>query len=76
MSDTFVFGPVAGHATILDLEAWDTLDISALDYVSDTAALEDFEQQGADIVFDNGAGTTVTLLNTDLAVLSDEMILI
>jgi serralysin len=76
LSDTFVFGPVVGHATVFNLEAWDTLDISALDYVSDAAALKDFEQQGADIVFDNGAGTTVTLLNTDLAVLSDEMILI
>lgn len=76
LSDTFVLEPVSSSTTILDLEVWDTLDLGAFDYASDAAARADFSQQGGDVVFDNGAGTTLTLLDTDLALLTDELILI
>lgn len=76
LADTFVFGPFTGSTTVLDLEVWDTLDLNAFGYSSDAAALADFEQQGTHVVFDNDAGTVVTFLDTDLAWLTDEMILI
>jgi len=76
LADVFVLAANAGADTILDLEAWDTLDLRALNYASDAAARSDFTQQGADVVFDNDAGTSATLRNTQLALLTDDMILV
>lgn len=76
LSDTFVLETHTGADTILDLEAWDTLDLTAMGYSSDAAARSDFSQQGANVVFDNNAGMTVTLIDTQLALLTDDMILV
>jgi serralysin len=76
LSDTFVLKAFEETTQILDLEVWDTLDLSALGYGSQTQARDAFYQDGADVVFDNGAGTVATLIGTNLALLSDEMILI
>lgn len=76
LADTFVLELGIENSRILDLEAWDTLDLSAFDYTSKAAVFDEFRQDGADVVFYNGVNTTVTLVGTDLALLSDEMILI
>jgi uncharacterized protein YkwD len=76
LSDTFVLEAFEETTQILDLEAWDTLDLSAFGYGSQTQARNAFYQEGADVIFDNGAGAVATLIGTDLALLSDEMILI
>lgn len=76
LADTFVLEPLLSNSVIVDLEAWDTLDLSAMGFASDAGVRAYFNQQGRDVVFDNSAGTTVLLLNTDLALLSDEMILV
>ena len=74
-TDSFVFTP-GGIGTVLDLEPWDLLDLTAFGFASDTDARDRFTQAGPNVLFDDGAGTFVTLLGTTVDVLTDEMILV
>lgn len=73
-SDSFVFGyNNTGSNTVLDLEPWDTLDFSDLGYFSPEDLRNDMTEVGNDVVFDNGT-LEVTLLNTTLDQITDEML--
>lgn len=76
LADQFVFNPNQNTTTVLDLEAWDVIDLSLFDLANDAAAMELFEQQGDDVVFEDLTGTTIRFVDADLSILSDEMILV
>ncbi|MCJ7874808.1 DUF4214 domain-containing protein [Phaeobacter sp. J2-8] len=46
LSDTFAFVPNTSDSTVLDLEAWDSVDLRAFDYDTDAEARSYFSQQG------------------------------
>jgi Ca2+-binding RTX toxin-like protein len=77
LADSFVFDPAEtpGQKRVLDLEPWDSIDLSAFGYGSDAAARSHFSQQGADVVFED-QNVTVIFANTEMALISDEMILV
>ncbi|MBU2994089.1 DUF4214 domain-containing protein [Octadecabacter sp. B2R22] len=76
LSDSFIFSETVAETTVLDLEAWDFIDLTDFDLanVSDAQAL--FSQQGDDVVFDDDANATVTFVDTDISLITDDMILI
>lgn len=76
MSDHFVFAHEGTQNTVLDLEAWDRIDLSAFNYASDAVARNFFSQQGGDVVFDDQLDTIITFKSTDLGLITDEMILV
>ena len=74
MADRFVFdADHQGADRVLDLEAWDTLVFTGFGFADDAAARAAMTQAGADVLFDAG-GVSVTLVNTQLAQISDAMI--
>jgi len=76
LQDQFIFAPQdTGNTRIVDFESWDQLNLSGFDLADTDAALAQMEQRGADVVFSQD-GVNVTLLNTQLADLtSDQLIL-
>ena len=76
LSDRFVFDPnVGGQQRVLDLEAWDALDLSAFGYADAAAARGQFSQSDADLVFAD-QGVTAIFPGTGLAAITDDMLLI
>ncbi|UOA27516.1 hypothetical protein DSM107133_02244 [Pseudosulfitobacter sp. DSM 107133] len=76
LSDRFVFAP-DGMATarILDLEAWDTLDLRAFDFADRDSARAAFVQDGDDLVF-AAQDTQIRIDSFDLAGLGDQLLLV
>jgi Ca2+-binding RTX toxin-like protein len=75
-SDSFVFSTDAGSShTVTDLEIWDTMDFTAFGYDSSADATANMMQSGSDVVFAD-QNVTVTLLDTQLGTLTDDMFLI
>ena len=75
-SDIFVFDSTAASShTVADLETWDMLDFQAFGYDSADQVIDNMTQSGDDAVFVD-AEVTVTLLNTDLGSVSEDMILV
>ena len=76
LSDQFVFEAAAnGTHTVTDLEAWDTLVFEGFGYGTAAAARAQMTQTGRDVVFDD-QGVTITLLDTRLADIGGDMILV
>ncbi len=73
-ADTFVFGDNTGNDTVIDFDALndaEKIDLSGLSAITDFADLADpvaphIQQLGADVVIDDFAGSTITLLAVDL----------
>ncbi len=76
LSDRFVFSPADGgsHA-VLDLEAWDQLDLTGFGYGLAAAARLNMSEAGADLIFAD-QGVTVTFHNTQMSDITDTMLLI
>ena len=73
-ADLFVFDfSTGGSQTVTDFEAWDTLQFNGFNYASDAAVLALFSQSGNDVIF-NDQGVSLTLLDTQLALLTDNQI--
>ncbi|MCI4643599.1 MAG: M10 family metallopeptidase C-terminal domain-containing protein [Hyphomonadaceae bacterium] len=65
--DTFVFDALhAGSDTVTDFTAGDTVELSGFGYGDAGAAVADFAQAGADVVFTRG-GVSATFQNAQLA---------
>lgn len=73
LSDTFVFAPNEGSDRVLDLEAWDSIDLIGFGYANDAQGNANITQQGGDLVFTD-QGTTVTFADTGLGQISNDMI--
>jgi len=74
LSDQFVFDTAeGGNHVVLDLEAWDALHFAGFGYADDATARSQMAQAGADVVFDD-QGVNITFLNTQLGLISDDMI--
>ena len=73
LADTFVFGTEAAAHRVMDLEAWDLLSFQGFGYAGAGDIRAHMAQTGADVVFhDRGVG--VTLVQTELASLADDML--
>ena len=73
LADTFVFGTEAAAHRVMDLEAWDLLSFQGFGYAGAGDIRAHMAQTGADVVFhDRGVG--VTLVQTELAALADDML--
>ena len=76
MADTFVFDAAAGGThRVLDLEPWDFLEFTGFGYVDPEEAVEHMDQSGRDVVFAD-QGVVVTIVNTQLGDIEDDMILV
>ena len=73
--DTFIFAPGGGSDRVLDLEAWDRIDLTAFGYATEAEALRRFSQVGADTVFAEGAARVV-FEETGLDTLEEAMLLV
>jgi hypothetical protein len=72
-ADVFVFNPVdGGNSTVLDLEAWDLIDVAGFGYADGAEVRSHLSQQGAHVILAD-QGTTVTFQNTALAEITDDM---
>lgn len=72
-SDTFVFRPQDdGTHQILDMEAWDTLDLSAFGYNGYGDAMQYFSQEGDTVVFED-QGVRIEFDDLELAQLDQDM---
>ncbi|QFT83297.1 Poly(beta-D-mannuronate) C5 epimerase 2 (plasmid) [Roseovarius sp. THAF27] len=76
MSDAFVFSPGdGGRHEVLDLEAWDVIDLAAFGYASAAEVRSHMTQAGADLVFDD-QGTQVVFHDSQLTDIGDQMFLL
>ena len=76
LSDTFVFAAFdGGNHRVVDLEAWDRIELQGFGYGGKGGALTHFQQVGEDVVFDD-QGVTVTFLNVDLDVVTAQMLML
>ncbi|WP_299030423.1 DUF4214 domain-containing protein [uncultured Sulfitobacter sp.] len=76
MADHFNFAQEdEGAHTIIDLEAWDFLSFEGFGYTDVADVRAQFTQTGSSVVFDD-QGTTVTLRQTAINDVTDDMILI
>ena len=75
-ADRFVFGPAMGHDLVTDFaDDSDTVHLQGLAGVQTVAqAMTHATQIGADVVFDFGAEGRITLANTLLSALSDDLL--
>lgn len=72
-ADRFVFHTSGGHDTITDFT--DDLDVIVFRKLGDTVEILDHAtQRGADVVFDFGGGDTLTVLDTTIGALSDDIL--
>jgi Ca2+-binding RTX toxin-like protein len=75
-SDLFVFRQAdVGSDTVLDLEAWDGIDITDFDFADVATAQAAFTQDGTDVVFASG-DVEVVFENSDLADFDDGMLFV
>jgi hypothetical protein len=76
-ADTFVFAPQPEESTntVVDLEAWDSIDLTAFGYASVTQAVSNFSEQEDDVVFSD-ANVTVVFEDTNLSLINTEMLMI
>ncbi|UOA29062.1 DUF4214 domain-containing protein [Pseudosulfitobacter sp. DSM 107133] len=76
LSDTFVFAAFDGGAhVVVDLEAWDRIELQGFGYGSENAALAQFEQVGSNVVFEDQE-VRVTFLDSQLVDVSQEMLVL
>ncbi|MFY0680385.1 MAG: DUF4214 domain-containing protein [Thalassovita sp.] len=74
LSDRFVFDATDdGSHQVLDLEAWDVMEFRSFNYSNDDDVRNHMTQSGEDVVFSD-QGVTVSLLDTQLSLISDDMI--
>lgn len=75
-ADTFVFDRAdGGDHRVLDLEAWDFVELTNFGYASDAQAIAQFETVGDDVVFDD-QGLRITFEDTALSLITDDLIVI
>ncbi|MBU2994076.1 iron-regulated protein frpC, partial [Octadecabacter sp. B2R22] len=75
-SDLFVFRQAdAGSDVVLDLEAWDGIDITDFEFGDLATAQAAFTQDGTDVVFASG-DVEVVFEGTDLADFDDGMLFV
>ncbi len=73
LSDTFAFTTSSPSTNVIyDMEAWDDLMFDGFGYTSSAEVLANFTQSGADAVFSD-QGVTVTITNTQVSALTDDM---
>ncbi len=73
MADTFIFeARDGGQDRVMDLEAWDYLSFQGFGYADAGDIRAHLVQSGADVAFQD-QGVNVTLVNTQLAALTDDM---
>ncbi|MGP6085879.1 DUF4214 domain-containing protein [Antarctobacter jejuensis] len=76
LSDTFQFDVAdAGSDELVAIEAWDVLQFTGFGYATAADAISHMSQVGDDVVFSD-AGVTVTHLQTALAEITEDMILV
>ncbi len=76
LSDTFVFAAFdGGNHTVVDLEAWDRIELQGFGYGGKGGALSHFQQVGDDVVFED-QGLTVTFLDVDLDAVTAQMLML
>lgn len=76
LSDTFVFAAFdGGNHTVVDLEAWDRIELQGFGYGGKGGALSHFQQVGDDVVFED-QGLTVTFLDVDLDAVTAQMLIL
>jgi Ca2+-binding RTX toxin-like protein len=74
LADRFIFDSTEdGTHTVLDLEAWDILVLENFSYTSAAEAKTFMTETGSDVVFAD-QGVTITLENTTLTQIADDMI--
>ena len=64
-----------GSHLVLDLEAWDYISLGGFDYGSASAALNHMSQSGSDVLFSD-QGVEITFQNTQIADITDDMIMV
>jgi hypothetical protein len=75
-ADVFIFDAEQTSAnTVVDLEAWDFIDLSTFEYSTVAMARDEMAQTGGNLVF-NDQGVEITFLNTSLSNITDDMILV
>ncbi len=75
-ADVFDFDQEDGGShLVLDLEAWDYIALDGFDYGSASAALTHMSQSGNDVLFSD-QGVEITFQNTQLADITEDMILL
>lgn len=75
-NDVFIFGKNTGSDTIFDFEDnRDKIDISRFDFSSTAEALSHATRTGNDVVFEFGDNSTLTINNTFISALSDDLII-
>lgn len=75
-SDSFVFRDYdAGTDTVLDLEAWDTIDLTHFGFGDFATAKAAFSQNGSDVIFNSGVATVV-FEGVNLSVVDEDMLLV
>jgi Ca2+-binding RTX toxin-like protein len=76
MSDTFVFdADHAGSDSVVDLEAWDTIELQDSSFADSAAALAALVQNGSDVVLTVG-NTTVTFEDVLVSEFTEDMFVI
>jgi len=76
LSDTFVFGTGYDEDTIIDFQNnVDQIDLSDFSFSSSTAALETATQVGGDLVFNFGGGDVLTIENTTVGQVENDLII-
>ena len=74
--DTFVFSSGSDHDVITDFQNdIDTIQLLNLGLVDVSDALSRATEVGVDVVFDFGGGNTLTVQNTQISALADDIIL-
>lgn len=74
LSDAFFFHAAHdGRDTVLDLEAWDQLHFNDFGYADATEVRAHLVQSGADVTFED-QGVEITFVQTDLQIITDDMI--
>lgn len=75
-ADVFEFEQGNGGAhRVADLEAWDYVAFGEFGYTGTEDALANMTQSGADVLFED-QGVSITFSGTQLASISDDMILV
>jgi len=75
-ADRFVFNSDdAGSDQVIGLESWDWIDLRNFDYDDADAAMAQMVQDGANVVFSDGA-VEITFLNTQLGDITEDMLLV
>jgi Ca2+-binding RTX toxin-like protein len=76
LSDTFTFNVTdTGADEVVALEAWDMIGFTGFLYADEAEARSHMSQAGGDVVFDD-QGVSITYLNTDLSLITDDMIFV